>query len=367
MKRVCVITGGHWAAVMGGAQYQMKCLVDELVNRNQLEVIYLAREVNPHYSPQGYKIAQIAKPGRINRYGFFFDTRELLRILKKLRPDVIYQRGLQSYTGISAYYAKKWNSRFIFHIAHDYDVAPALFAQFSPREYLKLLEKKIGEYGLRNANSIVAQSRHQGELLKKNYGRTPDIVIPNFHPIPSEHIEKPIEPIRVVWIANFKPTKRPEMFIRLAEDLQYLGDVEFIMIGRSGGSIYNNLHSKISGQTNLKYLGEQPIDEVNRILSSSHIFVNTSIAEGFPNTFIQAWMRKVPVVSACVDIDDVLKDEQIGFCDGTYEGLKSSVELLIRDNGLRQAIGERAHQYALSRHSLGNVSKLIELIETCMQ
>lgn len=105
-KRVCIITGGHWAAIMGRAQYQAKCLVDKMVNRDEFEIFYLARVVDSAYQPDGYKLIQIAKPKGIRRYGFFFDARKLTRLLKEIKPDVVYQRGLKSYNGIAAYYAK---------------------------------------------------------------------------------------------------------------------------------------------------------------------------------------------------------------------------------------------------------------------
>ena len=123
-KRVCIITGGHWAAIMGGAQYQAKCLVDKMVNKDEFEIFYLARVVDSAYQPDGYKLIQIAKPKGIRRYGFFFDARKLTLLLKEIKPDVIYQRGLKSYNGIAAYYAKNHDCKFIFHIASDYDLLP---------------------------------------------------------------------------------------------------------------------------------------------------------------------------------------------------------------------------------------------------
>jgi hypothetical protein len=42
---------------------------------------------------------------------------------------------------------------------------------------------------------------------------------------------------------------------------------------------------------NLEYVGPVSLEEVNVWLARSSIFVNTSLPrQGFPNTFIQAWL-----------------------------------------------------------------------------
>ncbi len=363
-KRICIITGGHWAAVMGGAQYQAKCLLDALVIEEDMEIFYLARTVNHSYQPQGYKILQIAKPGGIRRYGFFFDFFKLSGLLKEIKPDVIYQRGLQSYTGFSAYYSKRNNCKFIFHIAHDYDVTPSIPTKWSMHFFLKYIEKKIGEYGLKNADNIIAQTQQQSDLLERNYHKRVAAKVPNSHPLAKELIDKDLSPVKVVWVANFKPMKRPEMFVQMVEDLQDLDNIKFIMIGRCGDpKIYKQLHDRINRLTNLEYLGEKTIDEVNTVLASSHIFVNTSIAEGFPNTFIQAWMRRVPVVSASVNTDGVFDDASVGFCNGTYQGMKDAVVKLVNDAELRILMGNNAYAHALKQHSPGNMKRVVTILK----
>lgn len=362
-KRICIITGGHWAAIMGGAQYQAKCLLDTLTEEKDVEVFYLARTVNHSYTPKNYTIRQISKPGGIRRYGFFFDFFKLNKLLKEIKPDVIYQRGLQSYTGFSAYYAKKNDCKFIFHIAHDYDVTPSLSTKLSIHSLLKYIEKKIGGYGLKNADKIISQTQDQADLLKNNYGKQVTAKIPNAHPMAKEQISKPTTPIKIVWVANFKPIKRPEMFVELAEDLRQMENVKFIMIGRSGRSKeYKDLHNRISNLSNLEYMGEKNIDEVNNILANSHVFVNTSVAEGFPNTFIQAWMRYVPIVSISVNTDSVFNDEKIGFCDGTYQGMKDAVIKLVNNPDLRKSMGNNAAAHALENHSLSNMDRIVSVI-----
>ena len=61
-----------------------------------------------------------------------------------------------------------------------------------------------------------------------------------------------------------------------------------------------SLMRSIEATPNLEYLGQRTHAEVNELLARAHIFVNTSTHEGFPNTFIQAWLREVAVVSLSV-------------------------------------------------------------------
>lgn len=361
-KKVCFIMGSHWSVVMGGAQYQAKCIMEQIIPKPDFKVFYMARVVDKSLNPKDYKILQIAENKGIRRYGYVFDTFRLNNLLREIDPDVIYQRGLKAYTGILARYAQQNGCKFIFHIAHDYDVIPS--KRLSLHWVLGGIEKIIGEYGLRRADYVIAQTKQQCKYLIQNYNRKDAILVPNFHPVPQEDIVKPTRPIRVVWVANFKSMKRPEMFVRLAKDLKNYNEVEFIMIGRQGSKkLYGDMHEEISNVKNIRYLGELPIGQVNKILAESHIFVNTSLAEGFPNTFIQAWMRQVPVVSISVNTDEVLDGVNTGIYGGTYEGMKAAVKNLINDNVFRNTMGQNAQAYAFENHSTVNVNKIIKLIE----
>ena len=93
--------------------------------------------------------------------------------------------------------------------------------------------------------------------------------------------------------------------------------------------------------------------------------INTSRYEGFSNTFIQAWRRKVPVVSLDVNPDNVLNREGIGlFSDGSYGKLKESVLTLIRDEELMSDMAKHAQEYALARHSIANIERLIDIFDS---
>ena len=105
------------------------------------------------------------------------------------------------------------------------------------------------------------------------------------------------------------------------------------------------------------------LDEVNKVLSESHILVNTSEYEGFSNTYIQAWMRKVPVVALNSDPDDVIKTKGIGFHSKTFDQMVQDVRKLVENRKLRDEMGERSQKFAFNTFSVSNIHKFIDLIE----
>lgn len=349
---------------MGGAQYQAKILVDRLVATRNYDIYYLARRTNPKFEPKGYKVIKIGDPNGIRRYGFFFDAIKLLSVLRRIKPDVIYQQVGCAYTGVAAYYARTAGCRMIWRISSD----KSLFfpdrrrtRDLLPHRYI---ERKLLEYGITHADVIATQTEYQNKLLQRHYNRSATKLIRNFHPLPQERIEK-CQPIQVLWVSHLKRLKQPELFVRLAGDLQNVKDVEFIMVGAPADnpSWCNQLLRDIDRENNLLYLGERTQHEVNALFAKAHIFVNTSLYEGFPNTFIQAWMRKVPVVSLNVDPDSILKNTEIGLLSTNYDTMREHIRKLVQDPTLRNKMGERAQAFAFKNYSEKNLDELIELLD----
>jgi glycosyltransferase involved in cell wall biosynthesis len=364
-KKLCFLLPAHWSAQMGGAEYQVKILLDKIIKSKKFDIVYLTRCYHNDFIPDGYQIQLITKVGPINRLAFFFDAFILFKKLYAINPDIIYQRVGCAYTEIACVYAKFKKCVLIWHVAHDSTVIPSSF-EFSHQGILKFIEKKILEYGVRNCDWIISQTFQQSDCLKKYYGRKNAAVIKNFHPAPKENIIKKL-PLKIVWVANFKPWKQPEYFIRLAEEFQKKGiKAKFQMVGKSSEwnkSWQRSIENKIAEVENIEYLGELSADEVNRILALAHIFVNTSAMEGFPNTFIQAWLREVPVVSLCCNPDRIITTHGVGFVAGDFSKLAAQVERLARDEKLRVRIGRAARSYALHHHSERNIDKIIEIFD----
>lgn len=362
-KRLCMVLPAHWSSVMGGAQYQASLLLEAVLRGGGFEIVYLSRQSHGRANGKGYQALEIADEGGIRRFGYFADARKLLALLDQLEPHVIYQRVGCGYTGIAAYYAKRRNCRLVWHAAHEWEVSPFRW-EIARNLPFRLVEARFREYGIANAHFIITQTKAQNSLLQRWYDREATAIVPNFHPRPKEEIDK-TGPRRVVWAANLKPWKRPNVFLRLARDIAKDMDVEFIMIGRGGfaGVSMDELQSSMRRIEKLTYLGGRGLEEVNEVLAKAHVFVNTSEAEGFPNTFIQSWMRQVPVVSLDVNPDHVLNEKGTGlFAQGDYGNLADSVTTLLSDSQKRARLGVSAQSYAFETHSLANADRLVEIL-----
>ncbi len=356
-KKICFVIPYHCLHRFGGSEYQAKLLIDYLIENcdKKYDLFYMCRILDGEINSPKYKIIRICKGNLgIRKYGYFFDTFDLYKCLKDLNPDLIYQRDGIAYTGVCAYFAKKFGKKMIWYISANSAVR-ALKFKFSRDLLFRYIDKKILQYGIKNTTYIIGQTKYQNDLLKRNFGRECDYIVPNFHPEPRNEIKKE-EPIKIVWVANIKKFKRPELFIKLSENFQANKKVKFLMIGRKDcGKWQSELENKIAKFSNLNYLGEKSIEQVNRILCHSHIFVHTSLSEGFPNTYIQAWMREIPVVTLDFDPDDLLKKKKIGFHSRTFEQMTKHIRYLIENEDAREEMGKRAREYALENYTIEKI------------
>jgi glycosyltransferase involved in cell wall biosynthesis len=362
-KRLLVIAQ-YFPLVPGGAEYQAYCLARYFRARMDVHYLCMADGALASDDPD-IRISAIRSWGRWRRIlgpCRVLDYFRVVKAMRRIHPDFIYERGASPYLGIAARYARTSGCTLICHIASERNVQRLWYHSLRTMLF-DYLDRYAREYGLRHARYIFGQAAYEDRMLLRNFGRPCDLIIGNWHPEPAPPCAK-APPIKVVWIANIKPLKQPELFADLAERLRELAGVEFLMVGRPTSGRYQRcLDARLRRVRNLRYLGEKPIEEINRILAGAHLLVNTSDYEGFPNTFIQAWLHEVPVVSLHVDPDDVLKTEGLGFHSGSFDQLVRDTKSLIEDADLRTRMGARTRAYALEKHSLTkNLERVAEFL-----
>jgi hypothetical protein len=57
--RLCVLTPVHSSTLMGGAEYQINCLLETLVPTDRYEIHYLAASASTDSQPHGYQIVPV--------------------------------------------------------------------------------------------------------------------------------------------------------------------------------------------------------------------------------------------------------------------------------------------------------------------
>jgi glycosyltransferase involved in cell wall biosynthesis len=350
-KRLLLISQ-YFPVETGGAEQQVYCLAKYLQPTMDIHYLTISDRDIESRDP-GITISTIPRRKLLRRIlglCYVLDYSRVWNALQRIVPHIIYIQDANAYLGIAARYAMSSPCSLVWHIASSRDVQR--FTMRSVRTIpFDYIDKRMIEYGVRHADYIFGQAKYEEDLLLQNYGRTCDLIVGNWHPEPTLPCTKG-QPLKVVWVANIKVLKKPETFVDLAERLRTVTEAEFIMIGRPGSAKYQRrLESRIKNVKGLTYLGERSNDEINRILAESHIFVNTSEYEGFPNTFVQAWLREVPVVSLHVDPDDILAKQGLGFHSGSFDKLVQDTRSLIENPGLRTRIGEKAKAYAMEHHS----------------
>jgi glycosyltransferase involved in cell wall biosynthesis len=365
-RRVCLVVAAHWSDIMGGAQFQVKLLVDRLVAHEALDTYYVTRSARGGIEASGYEVRVISSgQGFLEKRLMCVNAGRLLGALDDIAPDVVYQRVRNPYTGIACHYARRKGARFIWHVASDADVGRARIDWRRNRlsAPLRYLDDRVSEYGVRRADVIVAQTRFQALKLGENFGLDGIEIIPNWHPDVADRGKEGKEKLKVLWLGNLKWVKRPDLFLALAKQLEDMPDVEFLMAGSPSGdkNWQREFEADLHGRRNLRYLGALSLERVEEALAETDLLVNTSEYEGFSNTFIQAWLHRVPVLTLNVDPDGVMAHTGIGIKAGDVANLAREVRDLLTDTPRRMEMGRDARNHAVASHSMANADRLISI------
>jgi glycosyltransferase involved in cell wall biosynthesis len=222
-------------------------------------------------------------------------------------------------------------------------------------------DRWLFDYGVRNASLIAAQTERQRELLARHYGvQSEPVNMAVEMPGASSTRHKDID---VVWVGNLRPVKRPDIAIDIARRLPHY---RFALIGGSVPSekaYFERIASEAKALPNLLMTGGVSHQAVGDWFDRSRVHLNTSDYEGFPNTFLQAWIRAVPVASF-FDPDGLIERRALGRrCTGV-DAMCAALEEMLRDPAGCAAIGESAREFVSSNYAARDVAlRYLELLD----
>jgi glycosyltransferase involved in cell wall biosynthesis len=282
------------------------------------------------------------------------------KAMRKANSDIYFHTG--GVPGVVLFFCRFKRKRFIFEVASDAIVDRNVISKNNKqfRKSIFHLDNILTFFDIKCCDHIIVQSERQKKSLLKNYGRD-GTLIKMILPFPQNvSINKPNSK-KVLWVGSMSEVKQPEIFLKLA---QKFPEYKFQMIGGNSGDIdlYNSIKTSSESLTNLDFVGVVPFHEISQYFSNAAVLVNTSMFEGFPNAFIQAWMNSVPVISLNSNPDNLITDYELGFHSKTFDRLILDLKKLLTDNELRKEMGNKGRDYVEREHNFRHIiEKYVDL------
>ena len=254
--------------------------------------------------------------------------------LARADADLYYTSCAGMQVGLVAMFCRRFHRRFVFRTANDADCDRSrLLVQFARDRWLYA-------YGLRRADAILVQSASQAQTLARSYGLTGRVagmlVEP---PAPST-----VRDIDVLWVSNIRRIKRPDLILELAGRMP---EVKIHMVGGplpGEEALFQEIANTAATRCNVTFHGRLPYGDANELYGRARVFVNTSDIEGFPNSYLQAWIRGVPVVTL-FDPDRVIEREGLGIAARYPDQILDAVRYLLGDPAAWKAASDRCRMF----------------------
>jgi glycosyltransferase involved in cell wall biosynthesis len=356
-KSIHYVLLGNTEKLIGGAEVQQYYLSKNLAKKGWkvsfiTEIIDTKKKIHLNNNIDIYHAIYFKKGNKLHRK-FVTIPNSLWASLKEVNADIIYQRNPDFLSGIIAIFSKLNNKKFILAGANNWN-----FDKGKEKNFNNIIDQYSSRIGIRLANDIIIQNKEQQTLLKRNYNKSGSL----FHNIyPKKKMR--CDHNHILWVARMEFYKNPELYLELARSLP---EYNFVMVG--GKAENNKLSDEIVRAArkinNLEYLGHQPFERVEMLFDAAALFVNTSIpdCEGFPNTFLQAWGRGIPVISFH-DPDGLISRYNLGKAVSSMAQMKDGIISLIAQQKKDLRLSKEIQKIFLDKfEEKGRIDQFIKIL-----
>ncbi len=323
--------------VIGGESVQQTLLARALARRG-LDVSTVVLDYGQIDGAQwdGIRVFNAYRPGAGLPVLRFIHPRwtGLWSALARADADIYYTSCAGMQVGLLAMFCRRFNRRFVYRTASDSDCDRSrLLVQFARDRWLYA-------YGLRRADAILVQSAWQAQTLARSYGLGGRVAGMLVEPPPPSTVRD----IDVLWVSNIRRIKRPDRILELA------GRMPEAKIHMAGGplsgeeALFREIVKTAATRRNVTFHGRLPYWDANDLYGRARVLVNTSDLEGFPNSYLQAWIRGVPVVTL-LDPDRVIEREGLGIAARYPTEILDAVRYLLGDPAAWKAASDRCRRF----------------------
>lgn len=286
--------------------------------------------------------------GRIGRY---IIAKDKVAVYKQADADIYLFAGQGNIAAELAHYCKKQKKRYIFLAGSDLNYNSA-YKDYPYKTDTYGVPGYLAAYAIENATWHIVQNSQQAELLEQHYKRSSTIIR---NPIDlNQTFSKQIETDIILWVGKSDKVKRPEIILDLARQCSEYHYV--IIMTYSHPDIYERSLKQAGQLANVTILHYVSFGEIEKYFAQAKLFVNTSVFEGFPNTFLQAAKYGVPIVSYQVDPGEMISHYQCGLlCNGDFAQLENNVRFLMTTSDLYKRISHNCQDYLRQFHDKNKI------------
>jgi glycosyltransferase involved in cell wall biosynthesis len=289
----------------GGAELQVALLSKELVKRGH-DTTIIATDTGQEDALfwEGIKI----RVARRFDAGSFWKTSlaipSVLRLLLEEKPDVVVVYGWTAWLYLLAQWRIACHYRLVYICALDSEIEDTF-------SYTRRLWRSLFKRGMRISDVRFGITEHQQQLFH-HQGMTcflTRILLQQAPTVAFSILEKPID---LLWVARCNRVKQPLQFLELAKRFPHARCQ--MICSNQDQVLWKEVKEQLQHLDNIEFLEVVPYRDIQLYFNRAKIFVNTSLEEGVPNTFIHAGLGHTAIASLRVNPDQMFDHFEAGFC-----------------------------------------------------
>lgn len=278
--------------------------------------------------------------------------------MKRANSDTYHYHCGDLGLGQVVLWANRYGKKTVYSVASNPDCDPELPALKPWRE------RTLYRYGLRRADLVIAQTLRQQEMLRTGFGVQAKII-----PMPSaglgnkyEHQETNQGTPHILWVGRFSQEKRLEWLLDVAAVCpQYIFDVAGAANAHTDYA--RSLLHRAKSIPNVVLHGRVSDNQLEALYRCARLLCCTSIFEGFPNTFLEAWSIGLPIVST-FDPDSIIARQNLGKTACSVDEICQGITAFIENHRVWQTASSAAQIYFNTNHTLEAVMpKFVQLFQ----
>jgi len=269
------------------------------------------------------------------------------RALSRLRPELLVAEIISDQSAVAGAWGRLHG-------------VPLLYRAANQRDWLLVAEP--GRYGwwerarfrltLAGLHTYVAQTREQAEVIRRVVPEERLRVIPNFHLPQEQALPEFGRRSGILWVGHLTRVKQPR---RVAELARRLPGIPFTVVAPTQAHAEEPGSREALALPNVTLLDSVPFREIQPLYNQARVLLNTSLSEGFPNTFIHAMHGGTPLAAVDVDPDRIFREGGCGIQEPDLARLAAGLERLHDDEALWRGYRSRVEAWREQRFAFAPV------------